>query len=597
MDLAEWQIPESEAFGVPDPATAGSTTQEYRREPAAGTPLDRVPVALVPWSGSVTEGDLYRFLRRRLRVFCTMLATLFFAMASLSLVFSLAGFHPDGIADLTEWFRRYWKLLLLTISLSASAALLWRRPPRTVGGLRIIELVVFGALAIYMLELNALPFAWDFLVEAGQQPSPRGRLAYRMCYTMMASLQWFFILTLYGTFIPNTWRRCATVVAVLAASPLVLFVVQGVWLRPLDPTIFWVGLLQIGFFVTLAAVIAVVACSRIEILRRQVGEARKLGQYVLKEKLGEGGMGEVYLAQHVLLRRPCALKLIRPERAGDPKILRRFEREVQATATLTHANTVQVYDYGHTEDGTFYYVMEYLPGLTLEALVKQAGPLPPARAIHFLRQVCGALAEAHASGLIHRDVKPGNVMICERGGTPDVAKLLDFGLVLPSTDDLKSDKLTLDGTVAGTPAYLSPEQAGGQEAVEARSDIYSVGALAYFLLSGRPPFAGRTAMKVIAAHLYEVPEPLSRHRGDMPADLEAVILRCLAKEPNARFPDAESLNAALSSCAAAGQWTTREVARELRAPVAADSVAEIDAKRAEPGAPPDQARFSASESS
>lgn len=582
---------------MPVPAAAGSTTQEYRGEPAAGAAPESVRVALVPGAGSVTDGDLYRFLRRRLRVFCTMLASLFFAMASLSLVFSLAGFHPDGSVDLTEWLRRYWKLLLLTISLSASAALLWRRPPRTVGGLRIIELVVIGAPAIYMLQLNALPFAWDFLVEAGQQPSPRGRMAYRMCYTMMVALQWFFILTLYGTFIPNTWRRCATVVAVLAASPLVLFVVQGVWLRPLDPTIFWIGLLQIGFFVTLAAVIAVVACSRIEILRRQVGEARKLGQYVLKEKLGEGGMGEVYLAQHVLLRRPCALKLIRPERAGDPKILRRFEREVQATATLTHPNTVQVYDYGHTEDGTFYYVMEYLPGLTLEALVKQAGPLPPARAIHFLRQVCGALAEAHAGGLIHRDVKPGNVMICERGGTPDVAKLLDFGLVLAPTEDVKSDKLTLDGTVAGTPAYLSPEQAGGQEAVEARSDIYSVGALAYFLLSGRPPFAGRTGMKLIAAHLYEVPEPLSRHRGDVPADLEAVILRCLAKDPNARFPDAKSLNAALSSCAAAGQWTAREAARGLRAPVVAGTVAEIDAKRAEPGAPPDPARVSASGSS
>ena len=578
---------------MPVPAAAGSTTQEYRGEPAAGAAPERVRVALVPGSGSVTDGDLYRFLRRRLRVFCTMLASLFFAMASLSLVFSLAGFHPDGSVDLTEWLRRYWKLLLLTISLSASAALLWRRPPRTVGGLRIIELVVIGALAIYMLQLNALPFAWDFLVEAGQQPSPRGRMAYRMCYTMMVALQWFFILTLYGTFIPNTWRRCATVVAVLAASPLVLFVVQGVWLRPLDPTIFWIGLLQIGFFVTLAAVIAVVACSRIEILRRQVGEARKLGQYVLKEKLGEGGMGEVYLAQHVLLRRPCALKLIRPERAGDPKILRRFEREVQATATLTHPNTVQVYDYGHTEDGTFYYVMEYLPGLTLEALVKQAGPLPPARAIHFLRQVCGALAEAHAGGLIHRDVKPGNVMICERGGTPDVAKLLDFGLVLAPTEDVKSDKLTLDGTVAGTPAYLSPEQAGGQEAVEARSDIYSVGALAYFLLSGRPPFAGRTGMKLIAAHLYEVPEPLSRHRGDVPADLEAVILRCLAKDPNARFPDAKSLNAALSSCAAAGQWTAREAARGLRGRSSRERWRRSMLSGPNQGAPPDPARVSA----
>src|SRR5262249_36675213 len=291
---------------------------------------------------------------------------------------------------------------------------------------------------------------------------------------------------------------------------------------------------------------------------------------------------EVYLAQHVLLRRPCALKLIRPERAVDSKNLRRFEREVQATAMLTHPNTVQVYDYGHAEDGTFYYVMEHLPGLTLEALVKQAGPLPAARATHFLRQVCGALEEAHGRGLIHRDIKPGNVMICERGGVRDFAKLLDFGLVLPPASDMRGDKLTQDGTVTGTPAYLSPEQAGGQEAVEARSDIYSGGALAYFLLTGRPPFAGRTGMKLIAAHLYEVPEPLSRHRPDVPADLEAVILRCLAKEPNARFLDAASLNAALSSCAAAGQWTAREAAQDFRAPVVAGTVAEIDGRRAEP---------------
>jgi serine/threonine-protein kinase len=477
-----------------------------------------------------------------------MLAGLFIAMVSLSLIFSFSGFHPDLTVDLNEWVRRFWKLLLLTIAISVSAALLWRRPPRTVSGLRIIELVVIGALAIYMLELNAVPYAWDFLVEAGRQESVQGRLAYRMTYTMMVSLQWFFILTLYGTFIPNTWRRCAAVVAVLAASPLVLFIVQGVWLRPLDPAVFRISLLQIAFFVALAAVIAVVACSRIEILQRQVGEARKLGQYVLKEKLGEGGMGEVYLAQHVLLRRPCALKLIRSEGAGDPKNLRRFEREVQTTATLTHPNTVQVYDYGRAEDGTFYYVMEFLPGLTLEALVKQAGPLPPARAIHFLRQICGALAEAHAHGLIHRDIKPGNVMICERGGTPDVAKLLDFGLVLPPTEDVKSDKLTQDGTVAGTPAYLSPEQAGGQDAVDVRSDIYSVGALAYFLLTGNPPFAGRTGLKVIAAHLYEAPEPLSRRRPDVPADLEAVILRCLAKAPEQRYSDVERLHRALAAC-------------------------------------------------
>jgi len=532
---------------MPDPVIEGAAKQEPRVEPSPGTPAGRVRVELVPWSGAVEEGDLYRLLRRRLRVVCTMLAGLFLAMVSLSLIFSLIGFPPDLRSDVNEWFRRFRTLLLLTIALSASAALLWRRPPRTVGGLRIIEWVVIGALAVFMLERSTDPFAWGFLVEAGQQESLRGQLAYRMSYTMMVSLQWFFILTLYGTFIPNTWQRCAAVVAVLAACPVVMFMVQGLWLRPLDPTVFRISLLQIGSFVSLSAVIAVVSCSRIAILQRQAGEARRLGQYVLKEKLGEGGMGEVYLVQHVLLRRPCALKVIRPVRAGDPKHLRRFEREVQATATLTHPNTVQVYDYGHTEDGTFYYVMEYLPGSTLEALVQQAGPLPPARAIHFLRQVCGALEEAHARGLTHRDIKPGNVMICERGGIPDVAKLLDFGLVRSPMTEAGGEKLTQDGMVTGTPAYLSPEQADGRNDVDVRSDIYSLGALAYFLLTGQPPFAGRSVMNTLAAHLYEKPEPLSARRPEVPADLEAVVLRCLAKEPEGRFPDVKSLDRALAA--------------------------------------------------
>src|SRR5262249_53850399 len=163
----------------------------------------------------------------------------------------------------------------------------------------------------------------------------------------------------------------------------------------------------------------------------------------------------------------------------------------------------------------------------------------------------------HGRGLIHRDIKPGNVMICERGGIHDVAKLLDFGLVLPPLDDPDGEKLTQDGAITGTPAYLSPEQAGGQETVDARSDIYSVGALASFCLTGQPPFANRSGVKMLAAHLYEEPEPLSRHRPDVPADLEAVVLRCLTKDPGERFPDAASLDVALAACRAAGQWTER----------------------------------------
>jgi serine/threonine-protein kinase len=316
----------------------------------------------------------------------------------------------------------------------------------------------------------------------------------------------------------------------------------------------------LAFWIGVAAAIVVFASYRVEVLRRQAAVARKLGQYLLKERLGAGGMGEVYLAEHILLRRPCALKLIRSERAGDPEHLRRFEREVRLTATLSHPNTVQVFDYGHAEDGTFYYVMEYLPGLTLEEIVRRHGPLPPQRAIYFLRQVCGALQEAHTIGLIHRDLKPGNVMVCERGGQHDVIKLLDFGLVLPLVGAADGEKLTQEGTIAGTPAYMSPEQAGGQEYLDARSDIYSLGALAYFLLTGQPPFVCSSTVRTLAAHLYETPTPLTRSRPDVPGDLEGVVLRCLAKNPADRFPDAEGLEEALAACRTPGQWSAKQAA-------------------------------------
>src|SRR5262249_28072905 len=306
--------------------------------------------------------------------------------------------------------------------------------------------------------------------------------------------------------------------------------------EPVARNLLWFFLAMV-LWMTIAVAIAVYGTHRVEALRREASEARKFGQYVLKHRLGAGGMGEVYLAEHVLLRRPCAIKLIRPDRAGQPKNLLRFEREVRTTATLTHAHTVQIFDYGHAEDGTFYYVMEYLPGLTLEQLVKAHGPLPPGRAIHFLRQVCGALREAHAIGLIHRDIKPGNVMVCERGGRHDTAKLLDFGLVVPLGKSPGSEKLTREGAIAGTPAYMSPEQASGPEEIDGRSDIYSIGALAYFLLTGQPPFAGRSGVQVLAAHLYEPPPPLTTHRPEVPAELEAVVLKCLAKIPVDRYPD------------------------------------------------------------
>jgi serine/threonine-protein kinase len=310
---------------------------------------------------------------------------------------------------------------------------------------------------------------------------------------------------------------------------------------------------------TLCAVIAVWGVHTIGTLRRAAFEAKQLGQYRLKQRIGQGGMGQVYLAEHVLLKRPCAIKLIRPDKAGDAQSLARFEREVKATAKLTHWNTVEIFDYGRTDDGTFYYVMEYLPGLNLGQLVEMHGALPADRVIHLLMQTCDALAEAHRKNLIHRDIKPGNIFAANRGGVYDVAKLLDFGLAKPLVD-MGDSALTQEGTITGSPLFMSPEQASGEGQPDARSDIYSLGAVAYYLLAGSPPFDGLNALKVMIAHVSKEPTPLSERNGSVPDDLNDVVMRCLLKDPQDRFQDAESLREALADCRDAGNWS-REQAR------------------------------------
>jgi serine/threonine-protein kinase len=300
---------------------------------------------------------------------------------------------------------------------------------------------------------------------------------------------------------------------------------------------------------------AILGSYKISELQRKAFEAKKLGQYNLVRKLGSGGMGEVWLAEHQLLRRHCAVKTIRATQAGDPLTLQRFEREVQAMANLTHWNSVEIYDYGHAADGTFYYVMEYLPGLTLQEMVEKNGPLPAARAIHFLRQICAALEEAHGIGLIHRDIKPSNVLVCRRGKVADVAKLLDFGLVQNISSKLtESDRLTMQGAVLGSPPYISPEQARGTQEVDERTDIYGLGGLAYFLATGRAPFERESALETMAAHLHEKVIPPATLQPNLREDFETVILRCLEKNPADRFPDVAELDRALAQCALVCQW-------------------------------------------
>jgi serine/threonine-protein kinase len=427
---------------------------------------------------------------------------------------------------------------------------LWVRPGLSMNTLRWIELAMFGSAGAY--------FAWIHFAMLRNPDLREVAVAHPMVAIMLSStngMRWFTLMVIYGTFIPNTWRRCAAVVATFVLVPLVLMTLTC-WkcgqLGPYLPSMLFVTCVQLG----LGAAVSIFGSYKISTLQQEAFEARALGQYRLKRKLGSGGMGEVYLAEHVLLRRPCAIKLIRPDQAGDPTTLSRFEREVQTMATLTHWNTVEIFDYGHADDGTFYYVMEYLPGLSLQEMVDEYGPQEPARVVHFLRQMCAALNEAHSIGMIHRDIKPSNVLACQRGGVHDVVKLLDFGLVQPfGLPAQEGQKLTIQGTILGSPPYMSPEQAVGNGELDARSDIYSVGAVAYFLLTGQPPFPRDTSMQILMAHVYEPVTPLHDLRRDVPDDLEEVVLKCLKKNPAQRYQDVESLDRALAECRCAAAWT------------------------------------------
>jgi len=292
-------------------------------------------------------------------------------------------------------------------------------------------------------------------------------------------------------------------------------------------------------------------------LRAEAAKVKRLGQYALEEKIGEGGMGVVYRASHAMLRRPTAIKLLPPEKAGEESI-QRFEREVRLTAKLSHPSTVAIFDYGRTPTGVFYYAMEYLDGLNLEQLVEASGPQEPGRVIHILQQVSGALTEAHEIGLIHRDIKPANIILCRRGGVPDVAKVVDFGLVKAVlTDETDATVMvTSQSILTGTPMYMAPESIKGEQFVDGRSDLYALGAVGCHLLTGKPLFPSGNVVEVVAHHLHTVPAPPSqRGAPDVPSDLEAVLMRCLEKSPDARFPTARALTQALSLCAQSTPWS------------------------------------------
>ena len=547
-----------------DSLRANAETDPANNRPSQTSPLgfgtnyelipgfrERLDLRFIRGSTSGQSLEIRDLLRRRLQivVVISILAGIFVnAVRFVRLDRPL--FTQENVLHI--WATAFVNLAVMVVF----ATVLWRKRIYTLPQLRWFEAIVFGTTTLYFLAdtyYSLFEYADGYLLAYAQRHSQEIVIVARL-----NSILWVVLIIAYGIFIPNTGRRCAAVTFSMALSCLGIVAFGGLLHPSLPRRLLMLFLADSTMWLGIAVAMAIYGSHKITGLRREAFAARKLGQYELKQRLGQGGMGEVYLAEHALLKRPCAIKVIRPDQADNPATLQRFLREVQVTATLTHPNTVQIFDYGQADDGTVFYAMEYLPGINLQELVEQYGPVDPRRAIHILHQLCAALAEAHAVGLIHRDIKPSNVILCNRGGLYDVAKLLDFGLVRLQSADQAHLNFTQGGLIFGTPAYMSPEQASGKLELDARSDLYSLGAVAWFLALGEPPFVRDGVVQTLAAHINEPTQSLRSRSPEYPEDLAEIVQRCLAKNPNNRFPDVTSLEESLAKCRLEGAWTQVE---------------------------------------
>jgi eukaryotic-like serine/threonine-protein kinase len=433
----------------------------------------------------------------------------------------------------------------------------------------LIALYVRPGILPWLLMLRMFGWAFLALVVLGLRRRPpttaRGLLAYDCCmFSVAAALISLMcvgfdgfrspyaggvclVLVARAAFVEMPWRRALLPTGLTAAMyPLVLL--GSTALVGKVDSLLYDRVALVFFTVYLAFILGTAAFSVLGghsawALRRQLFEARGIGRYRLVKRIGQGGMSEVWSALHPSLRRHVAMKILQPRRRTDPVALRRFEREVRATSELSHPNTVRIFDYGVTPDGLWYYTMELLSGLDLSRLVARDGPLSVARAVLLVGQAARALGEAHARGIVHRDVKPENIFITSRAEEPEFVKVLDFGIAKLIGEE-GEEGLTAEGWIGGTPAYMSPEAAAGHEA-DARSDVYALSAVLYFALSGHPPFDGPNVQTLLAAHLRQRPEPPSVKLGlPLPEQLEAFILENLSKDPGAR-------------CESAGEFATR----------------------------------------
>jgi serine/threonine-protein kinase len=390
------------------------------------------------------------------------------------------------------------------------------------------------------------------------------------------SLTWVSVWVLIFPLVVPMPQRRAILAAFLTTSvlPVVILLshaIQGVppIVRPHVPYLYFSTLIP----AYVVAAIAAVGCAVTYNLSRDLSRERELGAYRLVEKIGQGGMGEVWRARHRMLVRPAAVKLIRPEALGggdggrgelERTAIRRFKREAQATAGLCSPHTVELYDFGVADDGTFYYVMELLDGIDLKTLVERYGPQPASRVVHILEQAAHSLADAHATGLVHRDVKPGNLFVCRRGLDHDFVKVLDFGLVKETGHAREGGgQLTAEGVTSGTPGFMAPEMAVGQMDVDGRADLYALGCLAYWLLTGKLVFEGENAMSVLLQHAKDPPVPPSKRTEiEIPASLEGLVMELLAKRPEDRPDTAHELARRLHGLRdEIGPWTAERARR------------------------------------
>jgi len=503
----------------------------------------------MPYTDSQSREEIRAFLQQRVAAFGLMFAWLFGMFLTWRVISVLS--EDDSPS------RAYLPWQIIAVSAFATLWLICRGRPRSIRFIRVVELTGLccaGGAATMMC----------FRVSYAARPD--SILLLCLTYTLIAR----------AIMIPSSARR-TLIYGIFFAVPFLISVFfihrfqhdPSIYVASADPRLRLDAVTIatrwtiVGALWWTAALIITTSTSRVIYgLREQVRDARRLGQYTLTEKLGEGGMGVVYRARHAMLRRPSAIKLLPPDKFGQES-LARFEREVQLTAKLTHPNTIRIFDYGRTPDGIFYYVMEYLDGASLADVIAEAGPLPAGRVIHILDQAAGALSEAHGIGLIHRDIKPANIFLTQQGGVPDVAKVLDFGLVKQigqsDAQDSTVQELTSDNSFTGTPLYMSPEAITTPDAIDARTDVYSLGAVGYYLLTGQHVFGGRNLMEVCSHNLHSVPPPPStRVDHPIPSDLEALLLSCLEKEPDRRPRDAYELQAALRACVDARTWSESE---------------------------------------